>query len=161
MELPRTCGIRSTRSRRNTHRFRLSPRPQHPDPRAPGRANPTDMKHMKDTPQDASHPPIPLHNPQTAAAHGGFSFLSPRQLRINRSSLTHVPLRVGLGFRRSHDMAPVNQAQWPMLTTTVRLLEVSAPSGCLSIQDPRIPHRKARTSSSMHTRVCCRDSRRR
>ena len=114
--------------------------------------------------QHASHtPPMPFNNPQNCRHPcGGFSFLPPRRPSCDLISVLLLVYRWTLGLRRSHDLAPVNQARWPMLTTTVRLLEVSAPSGRLSMQNfPRIPNWKARTSSSVDTRVCCRDSRRR
>ena len=97
----------------------------------------------------------------------------PRHARFCHGAAT-CSCTIGLGLRRGRDLnlnlnlrvpldsaydEPTTRCCKPTLTTTVRLPEVSAPSGRL--QDPRAPHREARMSSSVEMRVCCRVSRRR
>ena len=101
----------------------------------------------------------------------------PRHARFCHGAAT-CSCTIGLGLRRGRDLnlnlnlnlrvpldsayaEPTTREQWtrPTLTTIVRLPEVSAPSGRL--QDPQVPHREARMSSSVEMRVCCRVSRRR
>jgi hypothetical protein len=78
----------------------------------------------------------------------------PRHARCCHGAAT-CSCTIGLSLRRTDDTLLCE----PTLTTIVRLLEVSAPSGRL--QDPRVPHREARMSSSVEMRVCCRVTRRR
>jgi hypothetical protein len=97
----------------------------------------------------------------------------PRHARFCHGAAT-CSCTIGLGLRRGRDLnlnlnlrvpldsayaEPTTRCCKPTLTTTVRLPEVSAPSGRL--QDPRAPHREALMSSSVETRVCCRVLRRR
>ena len=97
----------------------------------------------------------------------------PRHARFCHGAAT-CSCTIGLGLRRGRDLnlnlnlrvpldsayaEPTTRCCKPTLTTTVRLPEVSAPSGRL--QDPRAPHREALMSSSVETRLCCRVLRRR
>jgi hypothetical protein len=92
------------------------------------------------------------HGAATCSCTIGLGLRRGRDLNLNLNLNLRVPLD-------SAYAEPTTRCCEPTLTTIVRLPEVSAPSGRL--QDPRVPHREARMSSSVEMRVCCRVSRRR